>query len=90
MKVTWTPAAVTDRRRIGAYLTAQNPVLSARVLEGLILSADSLVVFPDRGGRGKAPGTRELVVEAPYIITYEVLEDAVRILRIRHAAQERG
>ena len=90
MRVVWTPAAVTDRRRISAYLSGQNPALSARILESLILTADSLAVFPGRGRPGTSPGTRELVVEAPYIISYDVLEDAVRMLRIWHAAQERG
>ena len=90
MRIVWTPAAVTDRLRISAYLSAQNPALSARILEGLILTADSLAVFPGRDRPRTSPGTRELVVEAPYIINYGLLDDAVRILRIWHAAQERG
>lgn len=90
MRIAWTPAAVADRRRIGAYLMEQNPWVSVRILESLILTADSLSTFPARGRPGKAPGTRELVVEAPYVIVYEILEDAVRILRIWHASQERG
>lgn len=89
MRIIWTSAAVTDRRRIGAYLSGENPLLSAQILEALILAADSLSVFPARGRPGLSPGTRELVAQAPYIITYEILEDAVRILRIWHAAQER-
>ena len=39
---------------------------------------------------GKAPGTREAVAEAPCVTVDEIPEDAVRILRIRHASQESG
>lgn len=90
MRIVWTPVAVTDRRRIGAYLSAENPILSANILEALILAADSLSIFPGRGRPGLSPGTRELVALSPYIITYEILEEEVRILRIWHAAQDRG
>ncbi len=44
----------------------------------------------ERGRKGEVEGTRELVFHPwPYIAVYEIHnEDEVRILRIRHAAQD--
>jgi toxin ParE1/3/4 len=42
-----------------------------------------------RDSLGLAPNTRELVFAPwPYIAVYEIIEDQVQILRIRHASQD--
>jgi len=46
----------------------------------------SLEALPNRGRLGRIAGTREL--QAPYIIIYRVIEEAVEILRVYHAAQD--
>ena len=52
----------------------------------LKMAGDSLVGHPDRGRL--ATGTiRELVIISPYIIRYQIMDDVVTIIRIRHAAQ---
>ena len=56
----------------------------------MVVAADSLADFPHRGRPGRAAGTRELLAVQPFLIIYEVAEDAVRILRLWHAARERA
>jgi toxin ParE1/3/4 len=91
MRVVWRAGARDDRRRIFSYLAERNPAAAARLIEALILAADSLASFPDRGRPGQAPGTRELVTAYPYLLVYEVDRAAgvVQILRVWHGAQDR-
>ena len=91
MRVIWRAGARDDRRRIFSYLAERNPAAAARLIEALILTADSLASFPDRGRPGRARGTRELVAASPYLLVYEVdrTAGAVRILRVWHGAQDR-
>ena len=49
----------------------------------------ALRTFPQRGRIGLAKDTRELVFAPwPYIAVYEIIEDQVQVLRIRHASQD--
>jgi toxin ParE1/3/4 len=51
-------------------------------------AASRLIDFPNSGRPGRVAGTRELVVPgAPYILPYRIDGDAVRILRVIHAAR---
>lgn len=89
MSVIWRPAASADVARIVAHIADENPIAARAVAQELFVAAASLVIFPRRGRRGSTPGTRELVVVRPYIIVYDVNDDAVTILRIWHGAQLR-
>jgi len=49
---------------------------------------EMLIRFPECGRQGRIEGTRELVISrTPYIVSYRVLDNAVRILRVLHGAQ---
>ena len=91
MRVVWRAAARDDRRRIFSYLAEHNPAAAARLVEALILAADGLASFPERGRPSSVPGTREIVAVYPYLLAYEVDRAAgiVRILRVWHGAQDR-
>ncbi len=91
MKVEWRPSALDDRDAIIEYLEPLNPHAAANLLQALILAGDSLTLFPHRGRPGLAAGTRELVAVWPYLIIYEIGDEAdtVSILRIWHGAQDR-
>jgi toxin ParE1/3/4 len=71
------------------FIRERNPVAARRIAEDLLAAGDSLAELPNRGRPGSASGTRELVIVRPYIIVYEVRDDAVIILRIWHGAQRR-
>ena len=91
MKVEWRPSALDDRDAIIEYLEPLNPHAAVNLLQALILAGDSLTLFPYRGRPGLAAGTRELVAVWPYLIVYEIDDEAdtVSILRIWHGAQDR-
>jgi plasmid stabilization system protein ParE len=51
-------------------------------------AANSLEFMPSRGRAGRIAGTRELVIPGlPYILVYEVMDTAVHIHHIYHAAR---
>ena len=82
--------ALADVSRIVRHIAADNPVAAKRVGREILLAGDSLVMFPYRGRPGRQAGTRELVVMPPYLIVYRVSgTEAVTILRVWHAAQDR-
>ncbi|WP_346380557.1 type II toxin-antitoxin system RelE/ParE family toxin [Acidithiobacillus sp.] len=91
MKVEWRPSALDDRDAIIEYLEPLNPHAAVNLLQALILAGDSLTLFPYRGRPGLAAGTRELVAVWPYLIVYEIDDEAdtANILRIWHGAQDR-
>jgi toxin ParE1/3/4 len=91
VRVEWLPAALSDRDAIIAYLEPLNPHAAVNLLQALVLAGDSLALFPYRGRLGLVSGTRELVTVWPYLIVYDVdaENDAVRILRLWHGAQDR-
>jgi toxin ParE1/3/4 len=89
VKVVWSPEALDDVARTFDYLLPLNPVAARRIVEALFIAADSLVMFPERGRSGTKLGTRELVIEAPYVIVYQIAGEKLEILRIWHAAQQR-
>jgi plasmid stabilization system protein ParE len=92
MRVVWRPRARTDRLEVVAYIALHNPAAAIQLNQALVVAADSLATFPDRGRLGRAAGTRELVAVWPYIIVYEfdAAASLVRILRIWHGAQDRS
>ncbi len=89
MDVFWADEARADRDAILAFLLERNPFAALRMAEALVLAADSLATFPDRGRPGRVQGTREVVTVWPYVIVYEVHQSRVVILRVWHGAQDR-
>lgn len=90
MTVSWRAAALADVARIARHIAAENPLAARRAARELLLAGDSLEVFPRRGRPGHVAGTRELVPVRPYVLVYEIGDDnAVAILRVWHASQER-
>jgi toxin ParE1/3/4 len=87
VKVTWTEPALVELEAIYDFLSPTNPAAAQRVVEELLLAADSLSLFPHRGRKGRLPHTRELVIVRPYLIIYRIVDDEVLILRIWHSAQ---
>ncbi len=90
MPVVWRARALADIGRIVRHIAADNPVAAKQVGRELLLAGDSLVMFPRRGRPGRLAGTRELTAASPYLLVYRVAgADAVTILRVWHAAQDR-
>ena len=88
-RVRWTMPAATDFMRIVERIRDDNPSAAQRVAQSIYKGVAALRTFPHRGRIGLAPETRELVFAPwPYIVVYEIIEDDVQILRIRHASQD--
>jgi len=89
MKVRWTARAADDLASIVDYIRKDNPESALRVARTIFDAVAALQKFPNRGRRGLAENTRELVfAPLPYIAVYEILVDRVQVLRIRHASQK--
>lgn len=89
MTLIWTPRALDDLAAISAYIALGSPTAAARVADKLAAAVGALASTPNIGRFGKVAGTRELIVTPwPYIIVYRVEAEFVRIILIRHAAQQ--
>jgi toxin ParE1/3/4 len=89
VRVVWSRAALRDVIAIREYLLPLNPAAARQTFERLTDAGDTLARFPRRGRAGRAAGTRELVVVAPYVLVYRVVASEVRILRVWHSARDR-
>ncbi len=88
MKLQWSRFAFEDRIAIFDYIEQDNPRVALRVDERIKSSIERLTAFPEMGRVGRVDGTRELVISnTPYIAAYQIMEDAILILRILHGAQ---
>ena len=90
MLIRWTGEAADDLDGIVEYISETRPEAALKVAGRVFEAVESLEVFPLRGRKGKVTGTHEFVLSPlPYIVVYRVERDAVVILRVYHAAQNR-
>lgn len=88
MRVRWTLNAANDLTQIVERIREDNPSAAQHVAQTIYKGVAALRTFPKRGRIGLASDTRELVFAPwPYIAVYEIGDDQVHVLRIRHAAQ---
>ena len=89
-RVRWTTDAADDLARIVERIREDDPEAARRVAETIYQGVASLRNLPNRGRRGLAENTRELIFAPwPYIAVYEVTpnQDQVHVLRIRHTSK---
>ena len=92
MKITFDPAASADLDDIFSWISKDNPQAAydmiARIKARVGLLATPGLAYMGRPGRDE--GTHELV-EAPYIIVYEVHEELgeIIVLSVVHGARDR-
>ncbi len=88
MRVRWTTNAASDLTRIVERIRAESPEAALHVARTIYNGVAELRRFPRRGRLGLAENTRELVFPPwPYIAVYEIGEDQVVVLRVRHASR---
>lgn len=90
------PEAISDLDRLDRFLRERNPAAADRMLSEVYASALSLRIHAARGARWQFDSgqhdVRELLVlfgRQAYVIRYQILDDAVRILRIHHSREDR-
>jgi len=89
MRVRWTTNAANDLAHIIERIREDNPAAAQRVAQTIYDGVAALKTSPHRGRIGLVVDTRELVFAPwPYIAVYEIIENQVQVLRIRHASQD--
>ena len=89
MRVRWTTNAANDLSRIVERIREDNPSAAQRVARTIYTGVATLRTSPNRGRVGLAENTRELLFAPwPYVAVYEIIEDHVLVLRIRHTSQD--
>ncbi|RKE83760.1 type II toxin-antitoxin system RelE/ParE family toxin [Rhizobium sp. AG855] len=89
MEVTWTLGALGDLEEIGDYIATDSPRAAHQITVKIwSRTHDLLSENPNIGRKGRALGTRELViVGTPYFVVYRI-SDRVEILAVVHGAQD--
>jgi toxin ParE1/3/4 len=78
---------MTSRKSLST--SANNPAAARRVARAIYQAIAQLRKSPNVGRTGLAENTRELTFAPwPYIAVYEIIEEDIQVLRIRHAAQD--
>ena len=89
MKIKWSPESEDDLDAVYHHIAADNPAAADRVEQRIFDAAGGLSAFPNKGRVGLMKGTREMVAPgSPYLIVYEVLHDALYVLRLVYGAQQ--
>ena len=90
MNVTFTKAAQADIEEIHRYIARENPAAAANVVAAIKRAATRLSAFTLSGRIGAVETTRELVIpKLPFIAVYRLTADAVEIIAVFHAAQDK-
>lgn len=87
MAVHWTAEAYADLAAIYAHIAEDDPTAAARVIDLVeAYTTEQLELFPKAGRKGRAFGTRELVVpNCPnYVVAYEIVDGDVDVLAVIH------
>lgn len=89
MKLEWAELALSDREAIFLYIAPENMDAALELDALFVRKATLLQRHPEAGRKGRAVGTRELVVHPHYLLVYDVPSpDRVRILAVVHAARQ--
>ena len=90
MQLRWSTPAADDLQHICEWIERDNPEAARRVARTIYDECARLTDFPYIGRVSRRmPGRRELIfAPLPYIVVYQVKQDAVEISRIFHGAQD--
>lgn len=89
MKVVFSPQAREDLREIFIYIAEDSPPAARLILTRIKERVKELKDNPHIGRPGRVPGTRELVItKTSYLAPYQVVDDAIQILRVYHGSRQ--
>lgn len=89
MRLVWSDRSLRDLAEINSYLQPRNRIAAGRMISRLrSVVRDVLLTTPKAGRPGRVEATRELVVTGtPYVVAYQVADEAVTILAVVHSAR---
>jgi toxin ParE1/3/4 len=89
MRLAFAEPAARDLEDIIDYIALDSPTAAETVYRAIVAAAERLCDFPEAGRPGRLPRTREWrVVSLPYVIVYQVRDDAVMVLAVFHGARD--
>jgi len=91
MKINWSRDAVRDLVRLHDFVAGINPITARRIIFNLHQAASQLGQSPRQGRRLDGFGGAEIrrLIVARYELRYEILDNAIYILRIWHTREYR-
>ena len=90
MKVFWTEGAAEDLREIVGYIGRSSENAGRRVARTIYERTTTLATFPHIGRKRTREDVYELVcVPWPYIVVYEIIDDAIFIEGVVHTSRDR-
>ena len=91
MKLRFTPQALSELDTILDYIAERSPHGAERVKARLLGLAGFIQGQPHGGRKTSEPGLRRIVATPyPYLVFYEVKDDEVVIVGVRHGARDPG
>jgi plasmid stabilization system protein ParE len=88
MKVGYAPRALRDLETIAAYLRERSPSGTRKVLAAIKAAVDVIVFLPEITPVLDEAGHRRLPIHGyPYAIFYQVKDEELLILHIRHTSR---
>jgi toxin ParE1/3/4 len=89
VRLVWSTESVEDLAVLRAFIAADSPSAAKRVVRRIAEMVETLLPQnPEIGRRGRAPGTRELVIsQTPFLVAYRVHNETIEVLRVLHGAQ---
>jgi toxin ParE1/3/4 len=90
MQIRWSVPAAEDLERICTWIERDNPEAASRIATIIYEGCSQLEEFPNMGRQSRRiAGRRELSFPPlPYIVVYQVKDNAIEISRIFHGAQD--
>jgi toxin ParE1/3/4 len=86
--VEWSGDALADFNAAIDYIASDNPQAAFRVADRILRAIDLLAEFPT-GHQGRVKGTYEkLVQKTRYVVSYEMSERTIYVLRIIHGSRD--
>jgi len=82
-------SAEADFTSIESYFRPRNPAATDRILARIAAAVALLSTHPRIGHAGRKLGTREFVVtRTPFVLVYELTDEALTIVRILHSQRQ--
>ena len=88
MPINWTKRAVRNLGSVLDYIARDNELAAIKFRDFIIDKVAVLEQHPHMGRTCDVQGARELVIHENYIVVYRVRNEALEILRIRHARRK--
>ena len=91
MKIIWSPTARSKTREILEYISKDNPDAALALINQIEEKVEKLIQNPEVGRilpEINNQSTREIVVHKNYGVIYEIFQNSIEILTVRHFRQD--